>query len=138
MHAFFRRLLVPWATLAWVLVLLASGTVLAVLDSVRARRTRRPPAFHAYTRDQILGVRWTWRWDGNRVVGLTARCPIDGMPLVFGPTGYAAAMRTTGRCEKCTERWDFEYRNQAEIDQAAAREINRKVHTEEWRDVPTS
>lgn len=120
-----------WAVLLGglvILVVIGLGMLLALAATAKPAR----PDYADFTEAVILGVKWTWRWSGNRIEGdsvspLCPRCDYDLRPIPSNYNWNDAALK----CDHCGEEWFFEFRMSGLLDRVL-REINRRLRKGEW------
>ena len=85
-----------WAILVLVLLALVGLIALSIL-LVTSLQDDAHPTYRDYTEDMLDGVRWRWRWVGNKIYNLWCFCPICDAQLV-----YSEAISSTRLiCERC-------------------------------------
>ena len=77
-----------WAILVvGLLALLGLAIVLLVIGALIMNRSKgsneNPPPFRRYTEDVLDGLRWRWRWIGNRIDDLWCYCLVCDAQLVY-------------------------------------------------------
>lgn len=128
-----------WVILLVVIPALFGLFVLGVLlkDIVLDKHLR---PYRKYTEDMIDGVRWRWRWAGNKISNLWCYCPKCDAQLVYSE----GLVETSFICERCPTDGSLEPprkrgRVVATVDSgdrhyavaAAEREILRRIRTGE-------
>lgn len=128
-------LLVP----VWLLYVLGACAlaivVLAAAVAVAAVTTPQEPEWKSYTRDNFFGGEWRWRYDGNQISGLFARCPVCKTALVYREEGYAFLReeeRIILSCERCRRDVVNERGRHVGLLGAVTRQIERNIDTAEW------
>ena len=77
-----------WAILVVGLLALFGLIIIGILLKETLQGTEDPrgskgPLFRNYTEDMLDGVRWRWRWTGNRTADLWCFCPTCDAQLVY-------------------------------------------------------
>ena len=91
-----------WAILVVGLLALFGLIIIGILLKETFQGTEEPRGakeslFRNYTEDVLDGVRWRWRWVGNRIADLWCFCPICDAQLVYND-GFNG---THFICERC-------------------------------------
>ena len=101
------------------------------------RETNTNPSPMTYTKDNILGIDWSWSWTKNLQGGyalsqLQARCPKCKSILTFNHM-YSPVECINTECD-----WQFiqpanhHYHYESQIQEKIRHEIDRRLHSGEW------
>ena len=86
-----------WAILIIGLLALLGFITIVILFRESVQGNKEHP-YRNYIEDMVDGVRWRWRWAGNRIAGLWCYCPICDAQLVYNEDPY---LGTHFICERC-------------------------------------
>ena len=86
-----------WAILVVGLLALFGVIIIGILLKDFLLKGNKEPPFRNYTEDMLDGVRWRWRWIGNRIDNLWCYCPSCDAQLVHSE-GFS---ETSFICERC-------------------------------------
>ena len=111
---------------------------LLLKESLSGKPETAGPTFRNYTQDILDGVRWRWRWVGNRITDLWCYCPACDAQLVFDG-GYTETHLICERCPSDGTFFPHGFRGQVVATvtgggtkyavEAAEREILRRIRT---------
>lgn len=116
----------------WALCLIASFVVPTLIQLWNGIRG---PTWHDYTMDEFDGIRWRWKYSGDkRVTDLCCYCPSDDTKLVYSEDGGEwQGWKFILGCETCRQRFGpFEGRVR-DLEHAIERQIDRKIRNNEWK-----
>jgi hypothetical protein len=129
----------------WLIVISIPALLAAIPVVIRLLPDRRP-RFTRYVQDSFWGVDWHWNWAGPyrndpkyRVIDLHARCPECKSRLEINLDLYSRAEILTCLNSDCRWKWvrpslpgtgPFNYN---ELLKRVTTEIDRKLHTDEFR-----
>jgi uncharacterized membrane protein YeaQ/YmgE (transglycosylase-associated protein family) len=134
-----------WRIPVWLILLIGSAIFLFLVWL--NRKVTFPiyvaPEFHAYNQDRFFNAIWRWSYSGSGLPRDAASfCPKCDMQLVYHePQGaYRAAglISTVLICERCGEQITNVEGDYNHLERRVLREIERKVRTEEYKDVSTA
>jgi len=128
----------------WLLILLAlaavptSTAVGAALWFAVFPRPATGPTWAGYTTDELLGVRWRWRYSqSGTLFDLTSFCPSCDFQIFAEPGGlYRAVPRTAFRCESCGRHIAEFDGSTADLESKVTRIIQQKLRAGTWPDAP--
>ena len=117
-----------WGIIVLMLTPLLIGLVLFLY------RTYSAETYLTYTSDTFFGISWHWSYDRGTVYKVLHRCP--SCKLILEPSNTAVTIFTLF-CSHCGFQKDFEY-SYGELLNRVKKEIDRKIHTEEYKTVKQS
>ncbi len=119
-----------WVFILLLLVVLLFITGIIFLMIIFGKK----PGLHwsDYKQDGIDGVLWKWDYDGNTLAadGFSAFCPNCKKRLLYSYEGYNSKYY----CDRCDEFRFIKRGNHEDIIANLYREIERRIHTEEWKE----
>jgi hypothetical protein len=114
---------------AAIVLALVAVCVTVVIVSATAKTG---PNYTDFTNAMVLGIKWTWRWSGNRIdedsLGpLCPRCDYDLRRIASTYNWEDASLK----CDHCGEEWHFQFKMPRLLDRVL-REIHRRLRKGEW------
>lgn len=129
----FHFLLLSIPVPLWLIII--SPIIIYTLITVYATFKKKEvelPTFRDYNQDDIMGVRWRWRYTFNGgIVNLYCLCPYDGTQLVH-TYDYR---QLYFRCETCGKKFGPFEGDHGFVLGMIERQIHRKLRSDEWKTV---
>ncbi|HWQ90822.1 MAG TPA: hypothetical protein VN673_04065 [Clostridia bacterium] len=128
----------------WLAVLISLALIavpfLSAWTWFRLRREFRALDWHNYTKDEILGVVWEWRYRGNQTMQntLSAFCPRTDCScrLDFQEhRGFHGEVKTVLRCPHCGFSRPYDEMDERELLRRVELEIERRIKTDAFKNV---
>lgn len=109
------------------------GYVFLIVLKERLANDESGVSFQNYTRDNLFGLLWVWRYSGGRINNLHSLCPHCQYQIIpKNDSSFAAVPRYDYACDDCGYSAGSIGGNPSELHQKVELKIQKALRTGEW------
>jgi hypothetical protein len=119
----------------WVIGLMFVGCSIAVVAVLLWLRSKGVPTatWQSYTEDEVLGLRWRWKWNHGQIASLYAFCPrCDFQMFPENTSAWDALDKYSYHCAGCSSDIKTLDENPERFESTVKRFIQQKVRNGQW------